>query len=355
MEPELNTNTPAPGAQDAAIVSALQSSMLDNADLVSSGDSGVESAINGAISNIRGSQQASANRIENQAADQSRNIQRSGLIAQTDAVEGRRGFATQTAVLRNIMNTTNQELKDLDTRKQDLLLQGESEAASQISSLQIRSLELAQTAKQNAVNNMIGLTNSMFNFRRLEMDQDQQQKDNAFNTIASLRDIGTLQNSDPETLRNLEKDAGLPDGTLSNIPEVPGEFEIRQVGNSLLAIDPTDPTNLKVVYTAPATATGSGSSSNTLSIKETQDLGLPMSLVGLTEEEVVTSLAENSAPRWFREAEDASELMSHTPKALDEKWQGFRAGLLKRTSVPDEESSSGLVGDLVRLKNAGAL
>lgn len=349
----LNNPTPTSSASssDTAIFNALQSSLLASSDLVSSSDSGIEKAISGAVSNIKDSQAASAQRIQNEAASQSANIQRTGLINQTDAIEGRRGFATQTAVLRNILNTTNQELKDLESRKQDLLMQGEAEAASQISQLQVQSLQLAQEAKQNAVNNMINLSNSMFNFKRLQMDQEQQNRDNALGTIATLNDIGTLTSSDPQTLRNLEKAAGLPGGTLSNIPDVPTDYEIRQVGSSLLAVDPKDPTNLKVIYTAPTKA----GTVSTLSIEDTQSLGLPMSLAGLSEEEVINSLGDSSAPDWYRKAEEATQLQSLETSSLNTQWNQFRATLLSRTAVPKQKEEESLVDQLLAAKKSGAL
>lgn len=354
MDPEnLQTAQPGGSAQDQAIFGALQSSLLDSADLVSSSDSGIESAINRAIGTAKETQQSQAARTNTAAREQAANIQRSGLIQQTDAVEGRRGFATQTAVLRNILNTTNQELKDLETRRQDLLATGESELASQVAGLQVQSLQLAQEAKQNAVNNMINLSNSMFNFRRLQMDEQQQATDNALSRIATLNDIGTLTSSDPETLRNLEKAADLPSGTLSNIPDVPPEYEIRQVGNSLLAVDPADPTGVKVIYTAPPKV-GSGKV-DTLSIKDTQDLGLPLSLSGLSEADVINSLESPVAPEWYREAQEATRLQSIVPESLNTEWNAFRGNLLQRTSVPEPEEDDSLVNQLIKAKQSGAL
>lgn len=332
------TSSPASSFDDS-FFSTLQNTLLQNADLVSSGDSNIESAIGSAVSRINEGQAAQANRINSEAAEQSRSIQRSGLIQQTDAVEGRRGFATQTAVLRNILNTTNQELKDLETRRQDLLQSGEAEAASQIAQLQVQSLQLAQQAKQNAVSNMINLSNNMFNFRRLQMDEEQTQRDNALQTISTLQNIGTLRGSDPETLRNLERAGGLPGGTLSNIPDVPAEYEIRQVGSSLLAVDPADPTNVKVIYSSPA----SGGSGNVLSIKETQDLGLPLSLAGMSENELIESLGSENPPSWFIQANRelfVSDNQTLDPNQNNSEWIQFKTNLLNRTAVPDEESDA---------------
>lgn len=327
-----NPTTSGTSSFDNSFFTSLQNTLLKNADLVSSGDSNIETAIGSAIDRINQGQAAQANRINSEAAEQSRNIQRSGLIQQTNAVEGRRGFATQTAVLRNILNTTNQELKDLETRRQDLLASGEAEAASQVAQLQVQSLQLAQQAKQNAVSNMINLSNNMFDFRRLQMDEEQQRRDNALETISTLQSIGTLQGSDPETLRNLERSGGLPSGTLSNIPDVPAEYEIRKVGSALLAIDPADPTNVKVIYSG-----GTGGAVDSLSIKDTQDLGLPISIAGLTEQEVIESLADSEPPQWFTEAENATNLQSIHPSTLTEKWNEYRANLLQRTAVPENE------------------
>ena len=357
MEPEITTDSSTGAStQDKAIYKALESTLKSSSDLVSSADSGIETAISSAIQGVNSSRDAQADRINSTADEQSRSIQRSGLIKQTDAVEGRRGFATQTAVLRDVLNTTNQELKDLETRRHDLLATGESEAASQVAQLQVQSMQLAQEAKQNAISNMIQSSNQMFNFRRLQMDEEQQKRENAVSTIATLNDIGTLKNSDAETLRNLEKAGGLPAGTLSDIPDIPAEYEIRQVGKSLIAVDPTNPTDMQVLY---SDSSGGSGGADTLSLSDTQKLGLPISLAGLTEGEVVTSLASSDVPDWYRVAEGSVQGIIDQATGsgkLVKDWNNFRTTLLNRTAVPKEEDEeSSIIDDIIKAKTSGTI
>lgn len=328
-----NLNSGASGSRDP-ISSALEKTLLANAELISSSNSGIENAIGRAIQGIRGSQEASASRINNDINQQQQSVLRTGLIQQTDMAEGRRGFATQTAVLRNILDTTNDDLKQLETRRQDLLASGEAEAASQIAQMQVSSIQMAQQAKQNAIQNMIGLSNQLFQQQRINLDTENAEFSRNLDRIATLQKVGTLQNTDPETLGNLERAAGLPSGALTNVSDVPPDYEIRTMGNSLLAIDPADPTNVKVIYTAPASG-GAGRQSPALSIRDTQALGLPLSLAGLTEETVVNSLAESSAPEWYREAERATTFGPIQESSLNQKWNSYRASLLRRTGVPE--------------------
>jgi len=86
-------------------------------------------------------------------------VAESGEIAKTAFAESRSGFATQTAVLRQILDSTDKNLKDLEQRKQELILQGEAEAASQIAGLQLKELEFKQKSQQDVFNNLLGLSN----------------------------------------------------------------------------------------------------------------------------------------------------------------------------------------------------
>jgi hypothetical protein len=141
------------------MLSTLQNRLLGAADVVSSSDTAIENAINSAIGGINKSQQKSAERLELAAGRESGYIIEGGKRVANATLEARRGFATSTGVMKQIYADTDKELKDLDMRKQELILQGESDAASQIAGLQMKALEYRQDATQRAFNNLLGLAN----------------------------------------------------------------------------------------------------------------------------------------------------------------------------------------------------
>lgn len=154
-------------------MSAVEKTLFASADLVSSGDSGLESAIQSSIQAINKGNEASANRINNTFNDLEQSAIRTGVSSTVNATEGRRGFATQTAVLKNIIDTTNEELKGLRTQREELLLAGEAEKASKISELMVKQAESRQQALQQSFSNMLQLGQFQQGNQQLQLQRDQ--------------------------------------------------------------------------------------------------------------------------------------------------------------------------------------
>jgi hypothetical protein len=140
-------------------LATLQDKLLKQSDIISSSNTGIEDAISKSIASIQKGQKASVASIESAFDREKLGVAESGEIAKTAFAESRSGFATQTAVLRQILDSTDKNLKDLEQRKQELILQGEAEAASQIAGLQLKELEFKQKSQQDVFNNLLGLSN----------------------------------------------------------------------------------------------------------------------------------------------------------------------------------------------------
>lgn len=176
----------------------LQKRLLASSDMVSSAPSEIETAITKSIDAINAGKEASAQRIESEAARTRTDVLKTGQQKLTSAEEAQRGFATNTAQINQINEDTNKELKDLDMRKQELLLAGDATAASKISELQLKALEFKQQAKQQAFSNLLNLGQFTIQVQAEKRASDQftqtlqlQKQELDFNKQSKMAEIAT--------------------------------------------------------------------------------------------------------------------------------------------------------------------
>lgn len=166
------------------LVQQLTGKLMQQSDAISSSATGIESTVGEAIKGVQKSQQATAKRIESAAERGRRDILSGGESALTDFAEARSGFGTVMAGLRRVVETTDKELKDLDMRKEEMLLAGEADAASQISQLQVKQLEMKQNAMQQAFNNLLAV--SSFGMQAYQFEKGQAESNRQFNLSYEL-------------------------------------------------------------------------------------------------------------------------------------------------------------------------
>ena len=140
-------------------IDKLQSTLLSQSSMVSSSNSGIDEKINKAISSTQESAVSSAAAITSSANRQIGDVQTAGQTKVNTAFESQRGFATNNALIQQINDQTNKDVKDLDMRKQELIMQGNATAASKVSDLQIASLQFKQQSQQQAFTNLLALGN----------------------------------------------------------------------------------------------------------------------------------------------------------------------------------------------------
>lgn len=145
------------GSSGSAFVDAVGKRLLSQADVISSSDTELEKTFSNAISNVQTAQQRSEQRIQSQFGRERGYLEDEAQSNFTDFAESRSGFGTQMVAFRRLVETTDKQLNDLEQRKQELILQGESEAASRIADLQVQQLQYRQQAQQNVFNNLLGL------------------------------------------------------------------------------------------------------------------------------------------------------------------------------------------------------
>jgi len=169
------TATPGTTPSNDSFLANLQGTLMKQSEAISSSQSEIEKSISDAIGSVQGGLEASTARIESQAQRAEKTLLDRGSQRVIGANEARRGFATSTGILKQIYQDTDEQLKDLDMRKQELILQGESAAASKIADLQLQQLQFKQQASQQVFNNLISMAN--FGLAASQEERAQQQFD----------------------------------------------------------------------------------------------------------------------------------------------------------------------------------
>ncbi len=101
--------------------------------------------------------------------------------------ESQRGFATNTALLKQVQDSGTQAIKDLEEQKQMLILQGQAAAAGQIAGLQVSQAELQLKQRSELFNNLIGIAGVASQQGQLRLSQQQTKiaQDQALNDLQS--------------------------------------------------------------------------------------------------------------------------------------------------------------------------
>ena len=79
----------------------------------------------------------------------------------TAALEGRTGYATQVAGLRELTDTTEKSIRDLDQRYQEAIMSNDANVSSQLAQLRVQKLDFLQKQEESFYNNLFqaaGLT-----------------------------------------------------------------------------------------------------------------------------------------------------------------------------------------------------
>lgn len=164
----------------------LQSTLLNQSNIISSQDTNIEKSIQSAITGIQTSADKSKQALES-SANREISFQKEQFGQQrTAALEAGRGGAVGTVALADLDTRTEKSLRDMEQRKQELILQGDAAAAGKISDLQLKSLEFQQQARQQVFSNLLSLGNfaiSKQQENRLSSQQNFAEKQ-AINSVA---------------------------------------------------------------------------------------------------------------------------------------------------------------------------
>lgn len=150
-------NAPTASTGNDAFMETLQNKLLGQADMISSSSTNLESKINEAIGGVQKAGEASRAALESSSNREIAFQKEQFAQDRTGVLESQRGFAVNQAALTQLDERTEKSLRDMEQRKQELILQGDAATASKISELQFKALEFQQQSQQNAFNNLLGL------------------------------------------------------------------------------------------------------------------------------------------------------------------------------------------------------
>lgn len=208
------TGTPQSSNQSSnKLMESVVGQLFTDSGMVSSSNTEIENAISSAIGSTERAVGANTERIES-VFDREIESTEGNLRAQRDQFfEGRRGFATSTAALERLNVDTEKTLRDLDQRKQELILQGEATGAERISNLQVQALEFQQQAKQQAFTNMLSIGQFALGVQAQQTAKQQfeqglkiKQEELAFSQRLAKTDIATqygLEMEEGDTIESL--------------------------------------------------------------------------------------------------------------------------------------------------------
>lgn len=124
---------------------------------ISSSNATIDSGISSAIQSQRDAASANQQYVESQFARESGYLGERLTNQRTSLLEAGRGGAQGAYALQLVDKEIEKSMRDLDMRKNELILQGNSAAASKISDLQVKQMEMKVDAQQRHFTNLLGL------------------------------------------------------------------------------------------------------------------------------------------------------------------------------------------------------
>lgn len=151
------TPTNVPSATSNTFLQTLQEKLLSQSDMISSANTNIESKINEAIAGIKSSAQSSSQAIASQYDRQIGYTNEAQQNQITAARERGVGMSTSDVAYKAMTAEADKNLKDLEMRKNELILQGDAAAASKIADLQVQTLEFKTKAMQQTFTNLLSV------------------------------------------------------------------------------------------------------------------------------------------------------------------------------------------------------
>lgn len=164
----------------------LQKRLISQSDIISSANTNIEDKINKAIGGITQANEASKAAITSQYDRQIGYTTEKQNNAITAALERGVGMQTTDVAYRTMSKEADQNLKDLEQRKQELILQGDSAAASKIADLQIQTMDFKTKALQQTFSNLLSLSN----FGLSAAQEKRAQRAQSFQEQSTISNIG---------------------------------------------------------------------------------------------------------------------------------------------------------------------
>jgi len=243
---DTTTSVPDTGGSDD-FLKTLQDKLLGSMDIVSSADTGIDQAITDAKASTTAARDAGASKIESQFGSKIEDIKKSGAQSMTSAREAQRGFGTNMAALRQLEESTDKQVKDYEQMKQEALLSNNTQFASQLSNLQLQSLQFKQESQQKAFSNMMQVAGLGIQIRaeeragqqftqNLKLQRDQMESSKQSEMLGLAANAG-IQLNPGETYESLSKRIANSDITRLQKEKLQADIDTAKAKNQ---VDTTD-------------------------------------------------------------------------------------------------------------------
>lgn len=183
-----------------AVMKALTDRLLKESGGTSSITSSADTVINSSIQSLKDAQTANEKGVNAQYDLAEQNLKNQSGVDITGAEEASNGFAVNMSVLRKMTLDTNNEVKDLELRRQEALSSGRVDMASKLADLQMQKLKFQADSEQQVFSNLLNVSQLFLqqqSEKRLQaqMVYDQQTKmaDIALKYGISVKPGSTLQ------------------------------------------------------------------------------------------------------------------------------------------------------------------
>jgi len=157
--------------KDSAL-EVLKTKLLEGGDMVSSEETGFEEAIAGIKTGLTEAQAKAEAGIEAGFERQRIEAVEVGAQRKTSELEARRGFATNTALFRQLDEQTEKSIRDLELRKTEALAIGQTELATNLANLQLKEIEFRTQQRQQAFTNLMSLASLEFEQERVGFEKE---------------------------------------------------------------------------------------------------------------------------------------------------------------------------------------
>lgn len=146
------------GRPKSAVLEALTERLLQQGKGIStSSSSQLQNSINEAISGTQQAGNLTNQRLQSEREREVSFAQDRASATFTTAQEGRTGYATQVAAFRELTETTEKSVRDLDKRYQEAMMGNDAETARTIASLKVQKLQFQMQQEQNFFSNTLQL------------------------------------------------------------------------------------------------------------------------------------------------------------------------------------------------------
>lgn len=156
LPPGVTGASSVPTGSDIA-TTALQDKLVSSAEAISSFSTGAEKATEDMIANTKLATQKGSAAIASAFEREKAFMAGKGETALTTAAESERGYGRVLGTYRELAGNTDKEIKDLEQRKQELIMQNDAAGLKEVNTLITNSLTFKQNAMQQTFSNLLGI------------------------------------------------------------------------------------------------------------------------------------------------------------------------------------------------------